>query len=195
MKRYIKSDTTSETIDKYIGKDVWVSGEYCRYHPEPGYFKFLSIDGDKCDCYFIASNDYLPLNEVRINNSCYVFDISAITLTNEILTTEELIERINNPDLSPSEYIRRNYKTGCKGMQTYIIDGVPITTNLISDIQYWNGSSTPRGYESFGQIGGTYNTIYEAFDDLVAKGYTNIKFLYVSTTIRGFTNCYVFAKK
>lgn len=195
MKRYVRSDTTSETIDKYIGKDVWVSGEYCRYYPKPGYFKFLSIDGDKCDCHFIASNDYLPLNEVRINNHCYVFDISAITLTNEILTTEELIERINNPDLSPSEYIRRNYKTGCKGMQTYIIDDVPITTNLISDIQYWNGYSTPRGYESFGKIGGTYNTIDEALDDLVAKGYTNIKFLCVSTTVRGFHNCYVFAKK
>ena len=94
---------------------------------------------------------------------------------------------------SPSEYLRNNFNHYQKGMQTYDIDGKQITTNLLAyDYARWSGNTTPR-CKSYAKVD-KYGSTYDAFDALVAEGYTEIKFAELATSIRGYHHVYYFAK-
>lgn len=100
----------------------------------------------------------------------------------------------NSTSISPSEYLRNNFDKYPKGMRTYDIDGKQITTNLLAfDIPYWSGNTNPRckRYTNVDNLGGNMSS---AFDAMVAEGYTEIKFVYQTTSIRGYRRVYVFAK-
>ena len=90
--------------------------------------------------------------------------------------------------MRPSEYIRAHTTTN--RMEKYEIDDRIIVTNLGAiNLPYWNGNG--NGYSKISMT----ESMDEVFDKLIEQGYVRIRFVLLSTSIRGYTNVYYSAKK
>ena len=97
---------------------------------------------------------------------------------------------------TPSDYVN-NFRKTSKGFETFDIRGLRFTTNMGSDPLPTKGDNAGvRGYELCQKVDGTYGqTMGGTLDELIAQGYTDIKFLKRTTTVRGFHNFWVAARK
>ena len=90
-----------------------------------------------------------------------------------------------------AEYVREHRDHRGKPMQTFEINGKKIKTNL-GDWKsvIWNGNDVPMKYGTNQRAVGFGKTMNEVFEDLVNEGYTEIRFVEVTTCVRGYHRVY-----
>lgn len=97
----------------------------------------------------------------------------------------------------PHKAVRRQRETRRETMNTskvmdFDVNGKTIKTNLDGQYVIWNGNDYPQRMSvkrvEFGK------TTYSLFDELVAAGYTYIRFVEATTAVRGYHNVYAFCR-
>lgn len=94
--------------------------------------------------------------------------------------------------MKPSEIVKSIRKWDDKKMGLYEINGKLIKTNYGAyEYPYWDGNGADTNYKTIG----IYQSSEDIFNNLVDAGYTYIRFVYTTTSIRGYHNLHVFYKK
>ena len=74
-------------------------------------------------------------------------------------------------------------------MVVYNIDGKDIKTNLKAmNYPIWNGNDFPSKYTSYVCVG--FTSVYDVFNSLVEQGHTEIRFVEMTTCVRGYHKVY-----
>ena len=98
---------------------------------------------------------------------------------------------------APHTAVRRQRETRRETMNTskvmeFDVNGKTVKTNLDGEYAIWNGNNYPQRMSvrrvDFGK------TTYSLFDELVAAGYTYIRFVETTTAVRGYHNVYAFCR-
>ena len=74
-------------------------------------------------------------------------------------------------------------------MVVYNIDGNAVKTNLKAmNYPMWDGNEVPNKYRGYECVG--FTSVYDVFNDLVNRGYTEIRFVEMTTCVRGYHKVY-----
>ena len=89
--------------------------------------------------------------------------------------------------------VRDNRTKG--GMQTFNLNGVDVKTNYGSvDYPLWDGNEVPNIYDTYYRVDFGKSDA-DLFNELVDNGYTRIRFVEMTTRVRGWHNVYAFAAR
>jgi len=75
-------------------------------------------------------------------------------------------------------------------MNIFRVNGKKVRTNLFGIYKLWNGNDYPKNKRVVSVPFGKWDG--EVFDELIAEGYTSIRFVETSTAVRGYHNVYAF---
>lgn len=97
--------------------------------------------------------------------------------------------------MTQAEFIRANRDYHGKPMQVFEVDGKTIKTNLGAwQSSMWNGNEIPKKYTHTRRLG-FHESMDEAFIKELNNGYTEIRFVEVSTRVIGYHDIYVWCAR